>query len=375
MNRKKILRKILKPITRPFKWFKLYIKQRMGWLGVPAILPFESYASNSRVFIRGMLTEDKGISRPRPGHSRWTNLLAMIKRFSGEGIPGADIKIECLGQSKVVETDEYGIFDVEFTNIETPNNKIRLTYRAELMDELVEEQPRIIARGHVHLPGKNARTLIVSDIDDTIIVSYASKTIRKLRLLLFKNALTRVAFPGVTALYEALREGRGEENNPFFYVSSSEWNLYDMLHDFFEFNQFPPGVLMLRTMKIKGIKLLFSGKGKHEHKIDKIEHLLKVYPELNFILIGDSGQKDPEIYYHIMKKHPDRIKAAYIRHIRAGLQEKRFLELSNDLKKRGMDMLLVGSSMEAAEHASMNAYIRKSSLESIASQKSRQESD
>ncbi|MDZ7743920.1 MAG: phosphatase domain-containing protein [Bacteroidota bacterium] len=375
MNRKKILKKILKPITRPFKWLKLYVKQRMGWLGVPVILPFDSYGNKSGVFIRGMLTEDKGIARPRSGQSKWTNMLAMIKRFSGEGIPGVDIQVECLGHRKVVETDEYGIFAAEFNNIEIPQNKIHLKFKAELMDELVEKQPRIIAGGDIHLPGKNANTLVVSDIDDTIIVSHASKIIRKLRLLLFRNALTRVAFPGATAFYEALREGRGEENNPFFYVSSSEWNLYDMLRDFFEFNNFPPGVLLLRTMKIKGIKLLFSGKGKHEHKIEKIEHLLKIYPGLDFILIGDSGQKDPEIYYHIMKKHPDRIKAAYIRHIRVGFREKRFLELSNDLKKTGKDMLLVGSSLEAAKHAALNAYIKKSSLKHIASQKSRQESE
>lgn len=375
MNNKKVLRKILKPIKAPFKWLRLYLKQKMGWLGIPVILPFQSYGNQDRAFIKGMLMENKGIARPKPGHSIWMNLLATIKRFSGEGIPAAEIEVMFGDQRKKTITDEYGVFTLEFSGFKKPGNKTELKYEAVLLDKLVEKQPHVKAEGHVLFPGKNSRTLVVSDIDDTVIVSHASKTIRKLRLLLFRNALTRVAFPGASAFYEALRKGSGDEKNPFFYVSSSEWNLYDMLQDFLMYNDFPAGVLLLRTLKVKGLKMAFSGKGKHEHKIEKIEHLLKIFPDSDFILIGDSGQKDPEIYYRIMKKYPERICAAYIRHIRSGFQEKRFLELSNDLKRIGKDMLLVGSTIEAAEHAVLHGYIRKSEIQNIVDEKSREESE
>lgn len=375
ISRKKILKKIFKTVKSPVKKLRILIKSRLGWLGIPAIVAFRGYGNASEVIIKGMVTEDKGIQKPKPEQSNWENFLAMIKRFSGDEIPGVDVEVGFYGQQQRVTTNEYGIFEARFDGIEIPQNKLSLLYEARLIDEIVEEQPIIRAKGEVYFPGKNSKYAVVSDIDDTIIVSHASKTIRKLRLMLVKNAMTRTAFPGVSEFYNALKEGHNQENNAFFYVSSSEWNLFDLLRDFFTFNDFPDGPLMLREMNVKGFKLIFSGKGKHEHKIDKIEHLLDFYPHLQFILIGDSGQKDPDIYSDIVKRFHDRIAVVYIRHIRAGLNEKKFLDLANNLKKIGKDMILVGSTTEAARHAARFGYIKEKSLEEVGREKEKEESE
>jgi len=91
-----------------------------------------------------------------------------------------------------------------------------------------------------------------------------------------------------------------------------------------------------------------SGGGSHEHKVEKIVFLMDFYPELNSVLIGDSGQHDPEIYAEIIGKFKFRVEAVYIRQVGA-------IDLS---RKKKLNVLLpenkiawVKNSTEAIEHA------------------------
>src|SRR5690606_32076573 len=131
---------------------------------------------------------------------------------------------------------------------------------------------------------------------------------------LFNNAHTRLPFAGVSEFYRALQSGRnGKRNNPFFYVSSSPWNLYDLLIDFLDLNNIPEGPLLLRDFGLDHNK---AGSSDHMgHKFKEIENILTTYPHLNFILIGDSGQDDPVIYKEVVKKYPNRILVIYIRDV------------------------------------------------------------
>jgi phosphatidate phosphatase APP1 len=157
-------------------------------------------------------------------------------------------------------------------------------------------------------------TGVISDIDDTLLVSHSTRMIRKIALQLFKNAHTRKTIPMLQNWHGYLKE-LNDANHPkdFFYVSNSEWNLYDFLVDFFEINGLPKGVFFLQNLK-KGLRdLIISGKGHKSHKIDNIEFLLRFYPQKKYILVGDNGQKDMEIYYSVVKKFPERIKGVMIR--------------------------------------------------------------
>src|SRR5690606_19793084 len=157
--------------------------------------------------------------------------------------------------------------------------------------------PQIHATGEVRIVSHQQKLIVVSDIDDTVMISHSTQTLRKLRLMLLKNALTRSPFVEVSKFYRALAEETNTSaSNPFFYVSSSEWNLYDLLEDFFHFNHIPKGVFLLRKLKSSIYKFWKSGGGSHDHKYEKTESLLKLYSEQKFILIGDSGQHDPKIY-------------------------------------------------------------------------------
>ncbi len=359
----KILKPVIKGVKKPFKRIKVFLKQKAGWLGIPVILPYRGFGDDSNIYFKGMVIEDKGLTKPADRHMVWQNILAMIKRFSSDEIPGVRVKAEFLGVTQVTETDDSGFFTFHFNVSELSDEILSKDWhivKLALLDEVVEKQPQISTRGVVRIVSKNVKRIIVSDIDDTILISHSTKTFQKLRLMLFKNALTRLPFKGVKVFYNALE--RGKEKNahyPFFYVSSSEWNLYDLLENFFDHNKIPKGVFMLRKLEGSIYKFWKSGQGNHEHKYDKIKFLLEFYKEQNFILIGDSGQKDPQIYERLAHEFPGRIEAIYIRKIGSKTYFKDIEQLNSRLEKAKTSYLQVDNTMDAAWHALDNGYVHK----------------
>jgi phosphatidate phosphatase APP1 len=356
----KYLKPVFKKIRKPIKWIKVFLKQKLGWLDFPRIVPYRGYGNETDVFIRGMVIEDKGLAKPLDKLKFWHNFLATIKRFSSDEIPGVTVKAELLGIIQKVETDDLGFFDFHFhfeNKDEVLLSKEWHTVHFQLLDEIVEDQPLIYATGEVRIVPSIQKRIIVSDVDDTVMVSHATQIFRKLRLMLFKNALTRNPFSNVGLFYYGLAEGKDKlENNPFFFVSSSEWNLYDLLEDFFAFNKIPKGVFLLRTLTHSIYKFWKSGGGSHEHKYDKIRMLMEFYPQSNFILIGDSGQHDPEIYSRLAIDFPSRVEVIYIRRIRS----KSYLEKEENLYKKlatvNTSYLEVKETHEAVHHASKMGY-------------------
>ena len=157
---------------------------------------------------------------------------------------------------------------------------------------------------------------LISDIDDTFLISHSNSFFKKLYVLFTRNINRRKIFEGVVEHYRMLsvagRTGK-KGTNAFFYVSSSEWNLYNFIERFSEMHGLPKAVLKLKNVKTGLGDFLFTGRGGHDHKFYKIKHLLEFYPQLKFILLGDDSQQDVFIYERIVKLFPLGVKAIYIR--------------------------------------------------------------
>lgn len=359
------IKPIFKQIRKPLKRFKIYLKQKAGWLGQPKILPYKGYGNATDAFISGMVIEDKGLAKPKDKQRFWQNILAAIKRFSGDEIAGVRVRATFSGETQMMETDELGFFSFHFENRDKNwITKTWYTVHFELLDTVVKNQADVHATGEIMIVHPQQHRIIVSDIDDTVLISHSTQTLRKLRLMLMKNALTRLPFPGVAQFYRSLaRKNDQQTNHPFFFVSSSEWNLYDLLEDFFSFNQIPKGVILLRKLEHSIYKFWKSGGGNHEHKYNEIKALLGFYPAQKFILIGDSGQQDPVIYSRIALEFPGRIEAIYIRKIRS----RSFLNSSEDFYKKlenaQTTYLEVKDTTEASRHAVEHGFIETDSAE------------
>lgn len=363
------LKPFFKRIRKPFKRIKVFLKQRAGWLGVPKIVPYRGFGTLTDVYIQGMIIEDKGLSKPSDRHKVWQNILATIKRFSSDEIAGVKIKADFMGLSDVVETDEYGFFSFHFEINEIKEDLLTAEWHQvyfELEDIIIEDQPKVQATGEVRIISPEQKRIIISDIDDTVVVSHSTQVLRKLRLMLFKNALTRMPFPGVSTFYEALRkDNERNANHPFFYVSSSEWNLYDLLESFFAHNKIPKGVFLLRKMESSIYKFWKSGQGNHEHKYQKIRFLMHLYKDQKFILIGDSGQRDPLIYKRLAFDFPERVESIYIRKIGSKIFFKDPERRDSEFKRIKTYYLEAKDTNYAAIHAIAKGYINAELMNEI----------
>ncbi|WP_319592345.1 phosphatase domain-containing protein [uncultured Draconibacterium sp.] len=351
------------------KMQKFRLKNKLGWLGVPKVIPYRGFGSyaSGEINIAGALYEDKGLEKPEGKNSSRENILAMLKRYSGDQIPGARIKIYFDNEQQQRVTEENGIFKLTMPLNETetqPHTKWK-KYHAELLDQIGHEANNFRAEGEILIPGADASFGVISDIDDTIMISHSTRTLRKLRLMLTHNSRTRKPFLGVEAFYRALHQGvDGHSRNPFFYLSSSEWNLYDLIDDFCSYNQFPKGVYLLREIKPGLVNLWKQGGGNHEHKFDKIIKLFKMYPNLSFVLVGDNGQHDPEIYARVARIYPRRIKAIYIRTVRKK-KDKYMKKLIAEMEDLNVQMVFTPDTINAAQHAQSINIIAESSVKSI----------
>jgi phosphatidate phosphatase APP1 len=187
---------------------------------------------------------------------------------------------------------------------------------------ILHEDEKIVAKESFIRPEKE-NIGIISDIDDTFLISYTENPLKKLFHLLFRNVNTRKVFEDVVPHYQSLSlAGRSKEGevNAFFYVSSSEWNLYRFIIKFTEIHQLPKAVLLLKDIKSSLTDFIWTGRGSHNHKFEKIKHILEFYPNLKYVLLGDDSQQDAFLYEAICKIFPVTIKAVYIR--KTGTQDK-----------------------------------------------------
>ncbi|HKJ06973.1 MAG TPA: App1 family protein, partial [Flavobacteriaceae bacterium] len=173
----------------------------------------------------------------------------------------------------------------------------------------------IITTGEILKP-HTSRYGIISDIDDTFLISHSSNIFKKLYVMLTQNIDNRKVFDDVPSHYRALsKAGQKNKNffNSFFYVSSSEWNLYSFIVAIANKYKLPKAVIRLKKIK-KGLgDFFFTGGGNHDHKFEKIKEIISFYPELDYVLLGDDSQKDPFLYERICKVFPKNIAAIYIR--------------------------------------------------------------
>ncbi|NEU07121.1 DUF2183 domain-containing protein [Flavihumibacter sp. R14] len=332
------------------------------------IVTYRSYGTLNRLYIKGRVLEDKGIDSATDKDTIVNNLVNMYHRFQSDEIPGASLKVNFQEQEHTVITDEEGYFMLNLA----PDSPIEWTDMWHEIDVELTEAPVSFTEGlkctaEVLVPPLDAEYGIISDIDDTIVQTSATDVLAMSRKVFLHNAKTRLPFAGVSEFYKALQLGRnGKRNNPFFYVSSSPWNMYDLLKDFLDLNQIPEGPLLLRDFGLQDNKFISSGH--MGHKFKEIENILLTYPLLNFVLIGDSGQEDPKIYREVVKKYPGRILAIYIRDVQLAEREKIAMDISTELKEH-VELVIVDNTVEAAEHAARTGLIYTEAIPEIEADK------
>ncbi|MES1244192.1 MAG: phosphatase domain-containing protein [Acidobacteriota bacterium] len=332
------------------------------------ILPYRGYGTPESLHLQGRVLQDEPVGAAGENDSLWKNVANTWKRFESDEVPFARVRVRVPGRESDATADDEGYFHVK---IEPPAPAAGGWHPVEL--ELVHPaEPGVRATGQVMVPSADAEYGVISDIDDTVVETGVTKRLAMARTVFLGNARTRLPFKGVAAFYQALVEGVQEGGpNPIFFVSGSPWNLYDLLIEFMELQGIPRGPLLLKDFGLDPRKLLKTGT--REHKLGCIRPILDLYPNLPFILIGDSGEKDPEIYREVVREYPGRIRAIYIRQIGEGRRSEEVLELAKEIRDEGVAMLLVKDTEAAAVHARESGWIRPEKVPEVQEEKIKDE--
>jgi phosphatidate phosphatase APP1 len=286
----------------------------------------------------GRVLEDEGFTS---GEGRWRNLAHFIKRLESDEVPHARL----LAGKKGFSADGEGYFRLALPG--------RFAAGWNDVDLRLADNPDVRATARVLVPARAARFGVISDIDDTVVYSHVTRKLRMILTVALSSARQRKPFAGVAAFYRALHDGV----NPFFYVSKSPWNLYAPLVEYLELQGLPAGPLLLRD---------FGWRMPKQHKETAIADILGTYPKLPFVLIGDSGEHDPEIYAGIVRRFKDRIRAIYIRSVHTDAARSRSIEkLVGEVAQTGCQLVLAPNTEMAAAHAAGEGLITLEDLKKV----------
>jgi len=319
-----------------------------------SVQTYRTFGTANRLHVKGRVLIDPRLAPARDDATVLVNLLNAYRRLNSREVPNAELELRFGSLSTRVRSDEEGYFSAEI--------ELKQTLVADdswvsiAIDVLAPQQIAGAAEAHVLIPPGNPECGIISDLDDTVMKTGATALTSMVRTVLLENSHTREPFEGVADFYRALQRGQGGSAlNPIFYVSSGPWNLYDLYADFMDIREVPAGPIMLTDYGIDETKLIHPTHT--DHKLSSIRTIFETYPNLSFILIGDSGQEDPEIYRQVVREFPKRVRAIYIRDVTLPERDRVILETGNELQREGVEMILVENTALAAEHAAERGFI------------------
>jgi len=324
------------------------------------IVAFQSYGTDAHFYLRGRALQDESIDLEEVGFFRL--LINSWRRLETDEVKHVGINIILPdGTTLKTKSDNQGYFKVkaDLDSLRALANRegwlaCEVVYSDIGVKRKIQSGNRFPAE--VLIPSDNADYGVASDIDDTILHTGVVSTLkwRVLYNTIFKSAKMRLPLEGAADFYHLLHRGKSGENaNPIFYVSHSPWNLYRYLELFLKQNNFPKGPILLRSFKD-----ILKRKAPNEkpQKQKEILDLLNMYPDLPFILIGDSGEHDLDVYIEIANQFPGRIKAIYLRSVKHKKRIARVKKLLKDYKTT--PALLVESSEQAITHARINGFVK-----------------
>lgn len=340
-SKRSYLRLLVLQVEKVYDALHRFLAWITGRLGKPMTAEvYHAAPVSTGIAVKGRVLLNREWREPDPDDPAWLNLIQMLKRWATPERPNSLVRISHGDEVVEVRADREGYFEVvlpdegdsaELLHIEFPESEVSPPISHEVLDS-----------------SQDPDCLIISDVDDTVLVTHAATRLRMIATTLFGNALTRQLFPGAPELYQALQRGKeaGGPRNPIAYVTSSPYNLHGLLQLIFEENGLPLGLFFMNDWGLE-VEHWFK-KSHRDHKLAAIEQALKWYPEKPVILIGDSGQHDTAIYLEVARTCPERVSQILIR---AVSREDRLMELresAEELEDSEVGVAFFADSAEAA---------------------------
>ena len=274
---------------------------------------YHGYGHMQHLVIFGHVLEGKPIKPRKYTNNVLYNSIYLLRLFLEKPVAGVQLQLTWGEQVFTTVSEKDGFFLFEWQS----SHEISAGWQdVEVCVLNTGKNAAANASGKIFIP-HSVQYGFISDIDDTILVSYSANIRKRLHEIFTGQPHSRKTFEDIIHYFRLLSQAHTVTGipNPFFYVSSSEWNLSDDLAEFFTYNTLPEGILLLNKRK-RWFELLQTGNTKHLDKKSRIAAVLEMFPKQRFVLYGDNSQQDPELYASIANQFPEQIFAVYIRNVR-----------------------------------------------------------
>jgi len=342
--------------------FRLDRKQDKGTLRSTYLVAYRGFVSDGLARIQVRVMEQPVVPEVSRALIDPYLLQANLRRFITLAFAGARVTVELPDGSEDAVTDRHG-----YATVHVPAAGLEPGWHTYTVTATSDDRRRrtTTAHGDVIVPDPQAPLAVISDLDDTVIRTGMTDGLAAVRRTLFGRAGTRHAIPGMAALYSGLRSGKAHAAEPaFFYVSTGPWSLYDMHVEFLNMQGFPKGPLFLTDWGPQERRVMRSGQ---EHKRLTISRLFTSFPNTKFLLFGDSGEHDPEIYVEAARQYPDSVESIIIRDVDDEKTE-RGSELARwrrRLARQGIDFHFVADAKVAAKILSKRGLIEPKVVDNV----------
>jgi len=273
------------------------------------IVIYHAYGNTHQIVIQGRMVKKKPFKVANKEDGWFKNLWRKIREIEGNELKNQTIYASITHEKFKTKGDDEGYFEFHITT-----QKALKTGYAKVYIHI--EKNANIHESNVTIIDSQPLIGIISDFDDTIIVSDVTHKIQFAQNTLFKNYKQRKVVPSMLERFQKiLAQNPKDTPSTLFILTGSPQQLFIPIENFLTYHHFPKRTLILK--KIHGdhkdpISDQFA------YKTQKIEQLIKLYPNIKWIMFGDSGQKDPQIYKAIQEKHPNSIINYYIRDVESG---------------------------------------------------------
>jgi phosphatidate phosphatase APP1 len=288
------------------------------------LLPFTIYAENRadiqlqtcygnphQLLIEGRVLYERKFDESSKDDSWVKNGWQKMKHLLNDEVKNEKLTLTVGEEVYQGQTDEEGYFEFEVQNHKTPwknHEKIELTLN----------EYNISVHASAFVVDTSVKVGIISDFDDTVIVSNVTNKLTLIKNTLFKNYKQREVVKGMKRRFETIL---ATPDSPLFFVTGSPKQLYSVIHQFLNYHEFPKRTLITKKAHGDNADPLFD---QLAYKMEKIEKLILLYPNIKWVCFGDSGERDQEVYETVAQKYPKKIKEIYIRSVEHGKIKKIF---------------------------------------------------
>lgn len=265
---------------------------------VPQVIPFRGYGSTSwiRVLARVVLA-----AKPEPD-AKGPKKIRGWRSFTSAPVPFAEVTLTADGHTLTLQADRGGVID----------HTIDISLSPGWHDVWMRVGDGLPVRGRVFIIADDQNIGVICDVDDTIMVTALPRPFLAAWNSFVRDEHARRPVPGMAVLLE--RTVRQYPGCPVIYLSTGAWNVQPTISRFLKRHLYPMGSLLLTDWGPTTDRIFRSGQ---DHKKENLERLATDFPHVRWILIGDDGQHDEELYSHFAMNHPDQVRAIAIRELLA----------------------------------------------------------